>query len=180
MTTYTPNTPISTQEAARETDYSLAFSTMMTAWRAYIEAERDLEDINWSGDPAFGFWERDRASSEACLRSVLRKLHHMPVRLPEDRPLQRVVALVTRMLDEDEALYPRQLHREMTTAFFRLYQVRGIGPVARHRNGLLIQARHLADAMIVLPFFSYVPEDGLTPPDPTSDVRDTDALTCAA
>lgn len=74
---------------------------------------------------------------------------------------EQIDTFLNRLL-EREWPHPRQLHREMTTAFFRLYQVRGIGPVARHRNGLLIQARHLADAMIVLPYFSYVPEDGLT------------------
>jgi hypothetical protein len=36
--------------------------------------------------------------------------------------------------------------------------VPGVGPLARHRNALLIQARHQIDAMIRLPLFDFDPD----------------------
>lgn len=104
-------------------------------------------------------WRRDRDVAELRLAQSVLGLHRFPVRIPEDRPLQRLVALVYRMLDDHEPCAPRQLHREMKASFFRHYQVAGIGPIAQHRNMLLIQARHLIDAMIKLPFFDYLPEE---------------------
>ena len=47
--------------------------------------------------------------------------------------------------------------------FFRQFQVPGFGPTAQSRNALLIQARHLIDAMMRLPLFDYSPECAIAP-----------------
>ncbi|WP_375554212.1 hypothetical protein [Roseovarius mucosus] len=148
-----------------ETVWSTAFASFLPLLAAYVEAERDLEDISHSHDPALSLWQRDRDAAEVRLAQAIVSLHRLPVRIPEDRPLQRLVALLYRMLDDHEPDAPRQLHREMKATFFRHYQVRGIGPNAQHRNMLLIQARHLVDAMITLSFFDYLPEEAVPEPD---------------
>lgn len=148
-----------------ETTWSKAFASFLPLLATYVEAERDLEDISHNYDPALSLWQRDRDAAEMRLALAVLSLHRLPVRIPEDRPLQRLVALVYRMLDDHEPDAPRQLHREMKATFFRHYQLRGIGPIAQHRNKLLIQARHLIDAMIKLPFFDYLPEEAVPEPD---------------
>ena len=142
-----------------ETAWSRAFALVLPLLMKYVEAEQDLEEINHNQDPALNLWQRDRDQAEARLTHALAGLRRLPVRMPEDRPLQRFVVLVCRMLDDHDLALPRRLHREMKASFFRDYQVSGIGPIARHRNGMLIQARHLVDAMIKLSFFDYLPED---------------------
>lgn len=149
-----------------ETAWSRAFAVFLPLLATYVEAERDLEDICHNYDPALSLWQRDRDAAEMRLALAVFSLHRLAVGIPEDRPLQRFVALVYRMLNDHEPDAPRQLHREMKATFFRHYQVRGIGPVAQHRNVLLIQARHLVDAMIRLPFFDYLPDEALPEPDP--------------
>lgn len=47
----------------------------------------------------------------------------------------------------------------MRDRFSRQYQIAGIGPVARHRNEMLLHARYVAHAMVALPFYDYVPPE---------------------
>jgi hypothetical protein len=148
-----------------ESAWSLGFTLFLPLFAAYIEAERDLEDINYNQDVALSLWQRDRDADKARFVNALNGLQHLPVRLPEDRPLQCIARLISRMIDRDDPMLPRELHREMKACFFHDYQVRGFGPIAQHRNALLIQARHMVDAMIALPFFDYLPEDGYAPQD---------------
>jgi len=142
----------------RETAWSTGFTMLLPLFADFVEAERDLEDIKHNDDVALSLWTCDRDVAKARLQNALNALHRFPVRLPEDRPLQNVVILVDRILDEHEALYPRQLHREMKACFFSQYQIASIGPVAQHRNTLLIQARHLLDALVTLPFYDHLPK----------------------
>ena len=144
-----------------ETAWSLASASVLRAHLEYVEAERDMEHIQHSQDPSVSLWERDRERAEARLQAGIRRLLRLSVSLPEDRPLQRIIILIDRMMDRDDPALPRQLHREMMGCFFRDYQVAGIGPVARHRNELLIQARHQIDAMMRLAYFDYLPDVGI-------------------
>jgi hypothetical protein len=132
---------------------------------AYVEAEGDLEDIHHNQDVALSLWQRDRDAADERLVDALNALQRLPIRMPEDRPLQRFACVVSRMLDDHESTPPRRLHREMKACFFRDYQVRGIGPIALHRNALLAQGRQVLDAMIKLSFFDYLPEAGFAPED---------------
>lgn len=142
------------------TAWSLGFDLLLDAHRRHIEAERDMEDVLGCQDPSISLWDRDRTRAQQLLRTRIQRLLDLPIVLPADRPLQRATILISRMLDRDEPALPRQLHREMMGSFFRDYQVPGIGPAARHRNSLLIQARHQIDAMIRLPFYDYLPDLG--------------------
>jgi hypothetical protein len=146
-----------------ETAWSKGFTLLLPLFAAYVESEQDLEFIQHNDDLSLTFWQRDRDAAKARLVDALNKLQRLPLRTPEDRPFQRFTCLISRMIDRDEPMLPRQLHREMKACFFNDYQVRGFGPIAQHRNALLIQARHMVDAMIALPFFDYLPNDGFAP-----------------
>ncbi len=148
----------STQRLAQDTPLSLAFTAMMPTLARYIEAERDLGDVCGSYDPAYALWHRDAERAEANLRHALQACRATQVMLTEDRPLRRTATLIAMMLDEHEPSHARQLHREMRAAFFKQFQVPGFGVVAQHRNGLLIQARHLIDALNRLPLFDFDPD----------------------
>lgn len=142
---------------ARETAWSQGVSIFLSRLADYVEAERDMEDVGDSGDPALSLWTRDRNAAKIRLKKIITALRALPVKLVEDRPLSRIVVLADRMLDEHEPEFPRHLHRDMKGSFFRQYQVKGFGPVAQLRNAQLIQARHLLDAMVALPFYDHLP-----------------------
>ena len=146
------------QRLAQDTQLSLAFTAMLPALALHIEAERDLGDICHSYDPAYGLWHRDAERAQAKLRHALLVCCNSQVLLTEDRPLRRTALLLAAMLDEHGPSHPRQLYREMKAAFFQRFQVTGFSVVAQHRNAMLIQARHLIDAMIRLPLFDFDPE----------------------
>ena len=148
----------STQRLAQDTPLSLAFTAMMPALARYIEAERDLGDVCDSYDPAYALWHRDADRAESDLRHELLSCCTTQVLITEDRPLRRTALLIKAMLDGHEPSQPRQLYSEMKSAFFKQFQVPGFGVVAQHRNGLLIQARHLIDALSRLPLFDFDPD----------------------
>jgi hypothetical protein len=106
-----------------ETIWSLAATSIFLSHLEYVEAERDMEHIQHSQDPSVSLWERDRERAEMRLRTGIRQVLNFPVSLPEDRPLQRIVILINRMLNRTDPTLPRQLHREMMGSFFREYQV---------------------------------------------------------
>jgi hypothetical protein len=141
----------------RESAWSMAFSYFLSIFCNYVEAEQDLERIDHSQDLALVFWTRDRDVALARLERAIASLCQLSVRLPEDRPAQRFVALIGRMLDDRDSKCPRQLHREMLASVSSQYQVAGFGPIAQHRNAMLTQARNLVGAMIALPFYDYLP-----------------------
>lgn len=150
-------------ESAQETAYSTAFAALLPCLARFVEAERDLGDICHSYDPAYGAWHRDAQLARAGLNKMFRQFHGLRVDRPEYQPLRRMVGLAEAMLNVCEPERPRYLHREMKLVFFRQFQVPGFGPTAQSRNALLIQARHLIDAMMRLPLFDYSPECAIAP-----------------
>lgn len=146
-----------TFDPARETAWSQGFSEFLLRLADYVEAERDMEDVGDNWDGALSLWTRDRNAAKTRLKRIIAALRTLPVKLVEDRPLTRIVTLTSKILDEHEPELPRHLHRDMKGSFFRQYQVTGFGPVAQHRNALLIHARHLLDAMVALPFYDHLP-----------------------
>ena len=159
-------------EVSHETAYSIAFAALLPSLADFIEAERDLDDICHSYDPAYGAWHRDAQRARGRLESTLRHVHRLRVERPEDQPLRRMVVLADAMLKDDAPNRPRYLHRQMRLVFFRQFQVQGFGPTAQSRNALLIQARHLIDAMMRLPLFDDSPDCAIVPepPAPTDDL----------
>lgn len=157
--------------AARKTAWSQGFSIFLLHLADYVEAERDMADVGDNWDGALSLWTRDRNAAKTRLKKVITALRALPVKLVEDRPLSRIVILADRMLDKLEPELPRHLHRDMKGSFFRQYQVTGFGPVAQHRNALLIHARHLLDAMVALPFYNHLPTAELVQEDETDDLE---------
>ncbi|MBQ0749627.1 MAG: hypothetical protein KBT70_05445 [Roseovarius sp.] len=166
MTIFTPLTAATNAErleVSHDTAYSIAFAAVLPCLADFIEAERDQADICHSYDPAYSAWHRDAQRARGRLDSALRHVHSLRVERPEDRPLRRMVVLADAMLKTDVPDRPRYLHRQMRLVFFRQFQVQGFGPTAHSRNALLIQARHLIDAMMRLPLFDYSPDCTIAP-----------------
>lgn len=164
-------TPGPANEAARETTMSQAFATLLQAQAAFVQAERDYEDVCQSRDPAYRMWERDAELAQERLTTALRQFHAISPELPEDRPLQRMAVLIDAMLGDEEPGGARRLHRQMLVCFFTKLQAHGIGPTAMHRNTLLIQARHLTSAMVALPLFDSADADDCAGPSGSEPTR---------
>lgn len=156
MTIQTPITAFGATEAPRETAASLGFVTLLRAQIAFVQAERDYEDVCHSRDPAYAGWARDAENADKHLTQAFQTFHDLPIEVPEDRPLQRMALLVDAMLSSKTPGGARRLHLEMLITFFNRFQVVGIGATAMHRNALLIQARHVASAIAALPLFDSV------------------------
>lgn len=166
MTIHTPITPDVANEAPRETEVSNAFAGLLPALAAFVQAERDLEDIGYSQDPAYGFWLRDADLAQEGITTALMHFCALPVTIAEDRPLHNFAEVIDAMLGAEEPGGARRLLQQLQVAFFTHFQVPGIGPTTLHRNSLLIQALHLTRAMIALPLFD---GEELSDPDSSPD-----------
>lgn len=153
MAIHTTIMSLGANEGLCETAMSRAFTQLLQVQAAFIQAERDLEHVGHSQDPAYKEWLKDAEGAQEHLTVCLRDFHALPVETIEDRPLQRMASLIDEMLGNDEPGGARRQHRGMQLAFFSKYQAQGLGATAMHRNMLLIQARHLTSAMIALPLF---------------------------
>ncbi|MCL3881913.1 hypothetical protein [Marivita sp. GX14005] len=126
---------------------------LLAALHDFIAAERDLEEISYNQDPAYSAWMRDAELAHERLTETLRSFHGLDAEVREDQPLKRMAKVIDEMLGHEEPGGARRLHLAMQVAFFTRFQASGIGATAMHRNGLLVQARHLVTAMIQLPLF---------------------------
>jgi hypothetical protein len=153
--------------ASVQTQFSIGFEALLTAYEEFVDAEVDLDFISHCDDPSVSFWTRDRDAAEKRLTERLAQLRQLSVRHPDDRPLHRFAVLLTRMLDLKDCSYPRQLWREMVSTFSTHYQVCGYGPRANYRNAMLAQALHMTNAMVRLSRFDFCPVS--TPPEPVVD-----------
>jgi len=158
MATQTPTMPFGTDEPPHHTPVSDAFPSLFGAVAALIISERDLDDISYSQDPAYGAWLRDAELDQERLTDALHRFHALPDTIPADRPLRRMALLVDTMLGHEDPGGARTLHREMQIAFFNKFQVSGTSATAMHRNGMLIKARHFVTALVRLPLFDTTPE----------------------
>jgi hypothetical protein len=141
-----------------DTTLSSAFASMLPVLSRFIEAERDMADISASYDPAYAAWHRGAELAATALDQCMMQLHRLPIDRLEDAPLRRMVLLIDAILNNDDPAQARRTHRQMQLVFFLRYQVTGFGDVAQHCNGMLIQARHLVDALVQLPLFDFSPE----------------------
>lgn len=166
MAKHTPITPFSAHKEHRVTPASLAFPSFLFAALDFVVAERDLEDVGHSQDPAYGVWLRDAELAHERLTNALRNFLALPQVIHEDLPLFRTAHLIDAMLGCEELGGARRLHYSMQFAFFRQFQVAGICPTAMHRNAMLIQARHVITALVALPLFDFAPDVIDDDPDP--------------
>ncbi|WP_376870740.1 hypothetical protein [Albirhodobacter sp. R86504] len=167
MTTQFSTTAFTPNEVPQQTPKTIAFTDLMASVANLIGAERDLEDVSYSQDPAYFSWMRDAELAHERVTDSLRHFHALPNDYPQDRPLGRMAQLIDAMLGHEEPGGARKLHRLMQMSFFTKFQVSGIGATAMHRNAMLIQARHLTTALAALPLF-----DGSSAPDYGDDPTD--------
>ncbi len=167
MANQTPITPFSALKEQRATPASLAFPSLLIGAVDFVHAERDLDDVGHSQDPAYGIWLRDAELAQERLTKSLGDFLALPQVIVEDRPLFRTAQLIDAMLGCEEPSGARKLNSTMQFAFFREFQVSGICPTAMHRNAMLIQARHVITALVALPLFDFTPD--VTGKDPDLD-----------
>ena len=156
--------PPHTATASVRTRFSICFEVLLTAFAEFVGAEVDLDFISHNDDPSVSLWKRDRDVAEARLTKGLTHLCKLLVRHPDDRSLHRFAIVLERMLDVNDASYPRQLCREMKVTFATQYQVSSYGPRAYHRNAMLAQAWQLTNAMVKLSRFDFCPERAIEKP----------------
>jgi hypothetical protein len=166
MAKHTPITPFSAHKEHRVTPASLAFPSFLFTAVDFVIAERDLDDVSHSQDPAYSVWLRDAELAQERLTGNLRDFLALPRLIPEDQPLFRTAQLIDAMLGCEELGGARRLHSAMQFAFFTRFQVAGICPTAMHRNAMLIQARHVITALVALPLFDSAPDVLDDDPDP--------------
>lgn len=171
MANHTPITPFGADEVPSITAASLAFIPVLRTLRSLVVAERDLEDVSYSQDPAYHAWLRDSELAHERLTDTLRDFCALSISHPADQPLRRAVMLIDAILGHEEPGGGRRLALQMRAAFFSRFQLRGIDPTALHRNGLLVQARHLITALAALPLFDACPEATMVAP-PADDGSD--------
>lgn len=148
-----PTTPPAANEVPCASVFALEFAAFLPVLAGFIDAERDLEEVQGAFDPAYKAWERDADLAQQRLTTALCALRDLPARAPEDRPLQRMMLLIDGLFGAEDNTTFRSLHRRMHMAFFSQLQVRGYGPEAQRTNTLLLHARHMVDAMATLPLF---------------------------
>lgn len=156
----------------RDTALSSAFAAMLPVLSRFITAERDMADISASYDPAYGAWHLEAERAGTALDQCLTQMQRLPIERLEDAPLRRMVLLIDAMLNDNDPAQARRTHRQMQLVFFLRYQVAGFSDVAQHCNGMLIQARHLVDALVQLPLFDFSAECVI----PVDDEADADLV----
>jgi hypothetical protein len=119
-------TPNDGHEPPSETPMSIAFRGLLTSLRDFIAAERDLEDIAYSQDPAYADWAHESEMAFEGLVASTIAIHRLPIECREDRPLHRMALLVDAMLGHEEPGGARALHLQMHLAFFTSFQVGGL------------------------------------------------------
>ena len=143
-------------EPMRDSATSAAFASLLPILAAYIRAERDLEDINYSLDPAYFEWHRESEEAQDRLIDVLHVLRATPIGIAMDAPLRRMALLIHTMHNDPE--HARVLHQKMDAEFATRFRVPGRDPMADHRNLLLSWCRPLVADFTRLPIFDPAPE----------------------
>ncbi|WP_263568185.1 hypothetical protein [Paracoccus sp. DMF] len=130
------------------------FAFMQAALALYLDAERDLTQSG-AWDPACDHWLRDAEAARTALAAALDAVCATgPVRA-QDRPLRQLARIARVMLlATDEAEFA-QAHG-LIAAFGAVLRCPGSGPVDRHVDRMLAEARAQLAAVAALP--DYAPE----------------------
>ncbi|WP_102227115.1 hypothetical protein [Acidimangrovimonas sediminis] len=130
------------------TPISSLFSKLVVALTGFIEAERDIEDVDiW--EPAFAIWLSTAEQAQTRVTTLISAIRATaPARLA-DRPLQRMTLLIDGILQAESQHGLRQ-HYQLLERFGPLFQVEGNDVVAYRANQLLQAARQRVDDMVDL------------------------------
>lgn len=150
MATCTPTTGknFSKPVAFTHTPASKAFSRLLGALAAHIEAERDIEDVA-SFDPAFIDWQRDAERARAEVLSIITELRHAPIHRQADTPLKRMNYLMYAMIlsaSTEEFLRLRTFVSNNVT----LFSCPGQSPVTQRVQQMLSSACNRLDELAAL------------------------------
>lgn len=162
MAIQTPITSSFSDEAHSATPLVLAFAAFLPVLAAFITAEVDLEEVQGAFDPAYHAWERDADLAQTRMTAALIDLRRTPVTTREDQLLVRMALLIDAFLSAETPRGFHDLHRWMQRVFFSSFQMKGFGPRAWQVNALLLQSRHLIDAIVALPLFERWSDPDLT------------------
>lgn len=146
-------TPTGGHEAPPATELMHAFCKSLTCMQTFLLAELDLDDIGYSQDPAYANWICESEKAFSTLADALAETRCIPVEIPEDMPLKRMAVLMDDIIGNENPHFARAVHLKMQLVFFSQLQAAGLSTTAMHRNGLLVHARHLLDAMMSLPLW---------------------------
>ena len=138
------------------TPVMLAFDAVLIAVRAYILAERELDEADcW--DLACRNWRDDADAALARMDARIVAMRTLSPVLPGDRPLLLMNLLVGIMLRTTTPSDLAQAHGVLT-AHAMMFECADSDPVAARVNGLLRRGRSLLDSLAALPL--YVDADG--------------------
>lgn len=145
-------------EPPHDTAITNAFSMLLPILAEYVSAERDLEDVNFSSDPAYANWHMDAERAQDRLIDVLHDLRTLPVQTSQDAPLRRIAVFLHAMRTSNAAT-ARVIHQQMEADFeAQLKQPQTV--TTKLQRTLLIQwARPHIAAFAALPVFECDADD---------------------
>lgn len=141
-----------------QTALSDTFAMLMPILQQYVEAEKGLETIGYSMDPAYGNYNEDSERAQDRLIDILHDLCTLPVEVPEDMPLQNV-ALHLHALRLSEKGEARGVFRDLDEEITRTLAVPVTNLAGFHRHVLLQWALPFIAAYVALPLFDDLEED---------------------
>ncbi|WP_050526518.1 hypothetical protein [Pseudorhodobacter aquimaris] len=162
MADQSPIMPHAANKVSRISEFAAYFSAhLLPAIAEYNAAERDLEDVQGSYDPAYHAWERDADLARERLVSALVYLCEEKIVEPTDKPLKRMTQLIKDLVWSDDVTEFKELHRDLRLSFSSFFLVSGAGASAIATNALLMQARRAVDALVALPLYERWSDDAL-------------------
>jgi hypothetical protein len=162
MADQTPITPFSANKVSRISEFAAYFTAhLLPAIAEYNAAERDLEDVQGSYDPAYHAWERDADLARERLVSALVYLCEEKIVEPTDEPLKRMTLLIKDLVWSEDVKEFRELHRDLRLSFSSFFLMSGVGPSEKTTNALLFQARRAVDALVALPLYERWSDEAL-------------------
>lgn len=170
MADATPNTDVlrpKVRPALQPSATMVAFSELLVALAALVEAERDLEHFDRWGQAGNG-WLRDAEHAFTRVSTLITRIRSQVAVLPGDLALQRVARLIDRMIGSEKPGSFGRIHAQLHR-YHALFACRGSGPMVRRVNALPGDARRRIDELATLATFidaPFVDERPLVDPDP--------------
>jgi hypothetical protein len=133
------------------TTTSQHFSRLLSYLSAFLEAERDIQDVDVF-DPAFSAWLRDAELAQETVSTRLTAVLKAPVQRNEDRALQRIAFALHALLGTEA---PGEFMRiyQMILRFPAAFTCAGRGAVGRRTNEMLSTMRmRMADLSALATF----------------------------
>lgn len=145
-------------ESPHDTAITNAFSMLLPILAEYVSAERDLEDVGFSSDPAYTNWHMDAERAQDRLIDVLHDLRTLRVQTSQDVPLRRIAVFLHAMRTCNAAT-ARAIHQQME-GYFEAQLQRPSTVTSKLQRTLLMQwARPHIAAFAALPVFECNADD---------------------